>query len=134
MKGSLSKRPEYQMTNDGPVAVAGPVETTQQRNEVMSKDLHLPESWLTCECRGCKTWRTHCEAITAKLKEFARDIIADECWDLGGSQSRDGADVQEWALKLGLIVKGKATKEQADNSGGLFEEGDEICKFAEILA
>jgi hypothetical protein len=69
----------------------------------------------------------------AKLKEFARDIITDECWDLGGSQSRDGVDVQDWAEKLGLIVKGKATAEQAEASNGLCEEGDDWYTFSDIL-
>ncbi len=68
------------------------------------------------------------------LKEFARDIIMDECWDLGGTQSRDGGDVQEWAENLGFIVKKKATREEADGSGGLFDEGEARFVFAEILA
>lgn len=68
-----------------------------------------------------------------KLKQFARDIISDECWDLGGSQNRDGADVQDWAESLGLIKKGKATAEQAEASDGLFEEGDDFYTFSDIL-
>lgn len=68
-----------------------------------------------------------------KLKKFARDIIQDECWDLGGSQSRDGADVQEWAESLGLIEKRPATQEDVDTSNGLCEVGDDWYVFTDVL-
>ena len=74
-----------------------------------------------------------CKEI-ADLKKFARCIIRDECWDLGGSQNRDGADVQDWAKTLGLIAfKGIATQEDVDTSGGLFEVGDNFYTFTDIL-
>lgn len=65
-----------------------------------------------------------------KLKEFARTIIKDECWDL---QTRDGGDVTCLAYKLGLLEKTPATKEQADGAEGLYDEGEPIDTFTDIL-
>jgi hypothetical protein len=68
-----------------------------------------------------------------KLKEFARNIIMDECWDLGGTQNRDGATVQDLAERLGLIELGSATQEDADASDGLFEKGDAFYRFSDMM-
>ena len=68
-----------------------------------------------------------------KLKKFARFIIEDECFDLGGLQSRYGGDVQGMALELGLIVQGPATREDVEAGPGSFEEGDVIFHFSDML-
>jgi hypothetical protein len=73
------------------------------------------------------------ETENAKLKQFARDIIWDECWDLGGSQSRDGATVQDQAEQLGMIVKDKATSEDVEAHAGLFDLGDDIYRLADWM-
>ena len=72
------------------------------------------------------------EKDNAKLKEFAREIILDECWDLGGSHSRDGAAVQDLADNLGLIELTPANDDDVDQHEYI-GVGDPIYKFSEIL-
>lgn len=64
-----------------------------------------------------------------KLKEFARKIIKDECWDM---QEPDGGDTQDLAEKLSLIKPTTATAEDVDDFSD-FEVGDTIFKFTDIL-
>ena len=66
-----------------------------------------------------------------KLKEFARTIIVDYCWDLGDP---DGGNVQELAEKLGLIEPHVATEEDINSEFDRYEVGDTIYKFTEILS
>ena len=67
------------------------------------------------------------QAEIEKLKEFARKVIQDVCWDM---YVLDAGDVQEFAEKLGLIKPTTVTEE--DNYPD-FEVGDIIYKFSEIL-
>lgn len=64
------------------------------------------------------------------LREFARRMIADYCWDY--STEPDGGEVQDVAERLGLIEPHVAT--EADCKENLdFELGDTIYKFADWL-
>lgn len=65
------------------------------------------------------------------LKTFAREIIIDECWDLGGSQSRDGGSVQDLAEKLGLIEPRLATQDDVETCD--CEEGERIFQLTGFL-
>ena len=73
--------------------------------------------------------RDQLRAETKPLKEFARKMIEDVCWDL---LEPDGGDMQEVAEKLGLIKSTKATEEDIDEESD-FEVGDTIYKFTDIL-
>jgi len=64
------------------------------------------------------------------LKEFARSIIKDYCWDLGDP---DGGSVQDLAEKLGLIEPHIATEADVDPEWDDYEAGDTVYKFSEIL-
>lgn len=63
------------------------------------------------------------------LKEFARKIIGDYCWNLADP---DGGDIQDIAEKLGLIAPKIATEEDVHEESD-FEIGDMIYKFTDIL-
>ena len=69
------------------------------------------------------------KAENDKLKEFARTVIKNCCWDI---QDPDGGDIQELAEKLGLIQPTTATEEDINELSD-FEVGDEIFKFTDIL-
>ena len=69
------------------------------------------------------------QAEVSRLKEFARYIIQTECW---GGGHIDGPDVQELAVKLGLIEPIKATESDVDEESD-YEVGDTIYKFTEVL-
>lgn len=64
-----------------------------------------------------------------RLKEFARPVIKHHCWNIF---DMDGADIQELAEKLELIVPHMATEEDIDDESD-FEVGDPIFKFSETL-
>ena len=64
------------------------------------------------------------------LKEFARSIIKDYCWDLGDP---DGGSVQDLAEKLGLIEPHIATEADVDPEWDDYEAGDTVYRFSEIL-
>ena len=70
------------------------------------------------------------EAENKKLKEFARHIIQNECWDL---QEPDGGDTQDLAEKLGLIESFIATEQDVDIEFDEFEVGDTLFRFSIIL-
>jgi len=61
------------------------------------------------------------------LQEFARHVIKTECWAV------DGAEIQDLAERLGLIVPHVATAEDVDIDFDDFEVGDTIFKFSEAL-
>ena len=61
------------------------------------------------------------------LKEFARSVIRQECWAI---EPLDGAEIQELAERLGLIVPHIATEVDEDCD---WEIGDTIYKFSKIL-
>jgi hypothetical protein len=63
----------------------------------------------------------------AALREFAREIIKSYCWD---HYDVDGGDVQDIAVRLGLLVEGVATEDEADAD---VAPGDTIFRFAEWL-
>jgi len=65
------------------------------------------------------------ESENAKLKEFARSIIS--------ISDPDGGDVQELAIKSGLIEIHIATAEDVDDEFDDFEPGDEIYINSAIL-
>lgn len=65
-----------------------------------------------------------------KLKDFAREIIKDYCWNLGDP---DGGSIQDLAEKLGLIGPQIATEEDIDSEFSYHEVGDTIYKFTDIL-
>ncbi len=68
-------------------------------------------------------------AENKRLKEFARHIICQYCWNI---DDPDGGDIQGWAEKLRLIVPHVATAEDVDDESD-FEVGDTIFKFSELL-
>ena len=70
------------------------------------------------------------QAELKNLKEFARNIIENQCWDLC---EPDGGTIQELAEKLGLIVPFIATEQDINDEFGDFEVGDTIFKFSEVL-
>ena len=63
------------------------------------------------------------------LKEFARHIIKEELW---GYRGMDGMEIQDLAVKLGLIEPHTLTKEDVPMDYDL-EVGDEIYMFTDIL-
>ena len=63
-----------------------------------------------------------------RLAEFARRVINVECWAC--YEELDGYDLQEIAIKLGLIKRHIVTEDEADD---LFEAGDTKYRFTEIL-
>ena len=69
------------------------------------------------------------QAENDKLKEFARSVIRDVCWNLCVD---DGGDIQELAEKLGLIEPFIATEKDINEFSEL-EVGDTIYKFTSIL-
>ncbi len=69
------------------------------------------------------------QAENKRLKEFARHIIRQYCWDM---LEPDGGDIQEWAEKLGLLVPHAATKDDIDDESD-YGVGDTIFKFSELL-
>jgi len=68
------------------------------------------------------------DAELKPLREFARKVIGQECW---GYNSMDGAEIEELAEKLGLIVPHIATEEDV-NEESSFEIGDTIFVFSAI--
>lgn len=68
------------------------------------------------------------------LKEFARSVIEDVCWDIGGNAlgELDGGDVQAFAERLGLIIPHVATEADLHEDSD-FEVGDTFYEFSEIL-
>ena len=63
------------------------------------------------------------------LKEFARSVIRQECWEI---EPLDGADIQELAERLELIMPCIATEADVDEESD-YEVGDIIYKFSETL-
>lgn len=61
------------------------------------------------------------------LKEFARHVIKTECWNV------DGAEIQDIAERLGLIIPHTATSEDVDDEFDDYEAGDTIFKFVDWL-
>jgi len=68
------------------------------------------------------------EYESERLKEFARQIIKDYCWNI---KDVDGGSVQDLAEKLGLIEKHIA--EDVNPEFDNYDVGDEIFIFTEIL-
>ncbi len=66
----------------------------------------------------------------AKMQEFVRTVIRQECWAL---DPLDGGDLQDLAEKLGFIEKHAATIDDIDDESD-FEVGDIIYKFTAALA
>jgi len=68
------------------------------------------------------------------LKEFARSVIKEVCWDLGGTRLRelDGGNVQAFAARLGLIKRHTITEADKDKYPDR-DVSDPIFKFSEIL-
>ena len=67
---------------------------------------------------------------TEKLKEFARVIIREYCWNFG---EPDGCTIQDLAENLGLIEPHIATEKDVDAESDDYEVGDTIFKFTDIL-
>jgi len=68
------------------------------------------------------------------LKEFARSVIKEVCWDIGGTRLRelDGGNVQAFAERLGLIKRHFVTESDKDKYPDC-DVGDPIFKFSDIL-
>jgi hypothetical protein len=81
------------------------------------------------ENAGLKSDIEQLQAENKRLKEFARQVIMDVCWDM---HEPDGGDMQDIAEKLGLIKPTIATEDDIDDESD-FEVGDTIFKFADIL-
>ena len=83
-----------------------------------------------CKITGKGPVDKDCEAVrlaneeNERLKEFTRHVINVECWSV------DGADIQEKAEELGLIIPHTVTEEDADDDYGV---GDTRFKFSETL-
>lgn len=71
-----------------------------------------------------------CQADNERLREFAREIIKDYCWNLG---EPDGGAIQDLAEKLGLIEPHIATTEDVNVEFDHFGVGDTIYKFMAVL-
>ena len=69
------------------------------------------------------------QAENMRLKEFARPVIKHHCWNLF---DMDGAEIQDLAEKLGLIVPHLATKDDVDDESD-YGVGDTIFKFSKLL-
>lgn len=65
-----------------------------------------------------------------KLKEFARNIIQDYCWNFGDP---DGGSIQDLAETLELIEPHIITKKEAELEWEDYEVGDTLFKFTSIL-
>lgn len=72
------------------------------------------------------------EAENKRLKEFACDVIEQECWSIF---PLDGGDLQELAEKLGLIVSCIVTEEDLKDMDEDFDfdVGDPFYKFSDML-
>ena len=70
------------------------------------------------------------QAENTILKEFACQIIRQECW---AYEPLDPCDIQDFAERLGLIAKHIAAEDDVDESGDI-EVGDKIYKFTPILS
>lgn len=83
-----------------------------------------------CKITGKGPVDKDCEAVrlaneeNKRLKEFTRHVINVECWSV------DGADIQEKAEELGLIITHTVTEEEADGDFGV---GERKFKFSDIL-
>ena len=64
-----------------------------------------------------------------QLKEFARSVIRQECWAI---EPLDGAEIQDLAERLGLIIPCVATEADVDEECE-YEVGDRIYKFSNVL-
>ena len=62
----------------------------------------------------------------AKLKEFARWVIQEGCWN--GNLELDGGDIQEKAEELKLIEAKPITRIEWENGGAEFYDEEEIGK------
>jgi len=69
------------------------------------------------------------EAENKALKEFARKVIEQECWDIF---ELDRGEIQDWAEKAGLIKLCIATEADIDDDSD-FDVGDTIYKFTEMM-
>lgn len=72
------------------------------------------------------------------VKEFAREIIMEYCWDLphpdhGVKSDPDGGTIQDLAIKFGLIAPHIATAEDVDKEFDDYGIGDTIVKFTPAL-
>lgn len=68
-----------------------------------------------------------CQNCT-RLKEFARQVIKEQCW----GYEMDGLEIKDLAEKLELIAKHTATEDDVEDESD-YEVGDTIYKFTEIL-
>ncbi len=71
------------------------------------------------------------EGEAKNLKEFARQVIKDTCWNQ--LDDFDGCEVQDLAENLGLIEPCIVTEEDVDDEFDDYEVGDTIYKFSEAL-
>jgi hypothetical protein len=65
-----------------------------------------------------------------KLKEFARHVIRGYCWEF---IEPDGCELQDMAVRLGLLKPHIATEEDVDVEFDDYEVGDKIYKFTSTL-
>ncbi len=77
-----------------------------------------------CDVATIQAQLTAAAEKNKRLREFARHVINVECWSV------DGADIQEKAEELGLIIPHTVTEEDADDDYGV---GDTRFKFSETL-
>ena len=84
-------------------------------------------------CLECGAWWCRPCAVEhfgrSAVVEFARQVIMDYCWDIFVP---DGGDIQDRAVKLGLIEPKTATAEDADPERDIFQ-GDTIYVFTDKL-
>jgi len=79
--------------------------------------------------KGLQSRIKQIQAEFEPIKEFARKVIKEVCWDL---IELDGGSYQELAEKIGLIQEHTVTENEVDEESD-FEVGDIIYKFTDIL-
>ena len=68
------------------------------------------------------------------MREFAKHIIRTYAWGVGGCGEPDGGDVQDMAIKYGLLVATAYDPEKHGPNDCDLEKGDQWFEFSAALA